>query len=84
MAYGARLALYRKGIRVPDDVSIIGFDNQPLSAFVTPPLTTVQQPAEEIGLAATEMLLGLISGTQVSSKITEAKLVHRESVLRIG
>jgi LacI family transcriptional regulator len=44
MAYGARLALYRHGIRVPDDISLVGFDDQLGSAYTTPPLTTVRQP----------------------------------------
>ena len=52
MAFGARLALHRRGLRVPDDISIIGFDDQAESAFVTPPLTTVRQPAQEMGQAA--------------------------------
>lgn len=47
MAFGARLALYRHDIRVPDDVSLVGFDDQPVSAYTTPPLTTVRQPTHQ-------------------------------------
>ncbi|MEM7333199.1 MAG: LacI family DNA-binding transcriptional regulator, partial [Chloroflexota bacterium] len=52
MAFGARLALFRRGIRVPDDVSLVGFDDQPDSAYMIPPLTTIRQPSVEMGIAA--------------------------------
>ncbi len=55
MAIGARLALFRHGIRVPDDVSMIGFDDHAASAYMIPPLTTVRQPAVEMGEAAHSM-----------------------------
>ncbi len=83
MAFGARLALYRRGIRVPDDMSIVGFDDQPASAFMTPPLTTVAQPAHEMGIAASKMLLNIISGNPVENTELPATLVVRESVARV-
>ncbi|RTG94901.1 substrate-binding domain-containing protein [Thermus scotoductus] len=49
MAIGARLYLYERGLRVPEDVSLIGFDDIPLAAYQIPPLTTVRQPAWEVG-----------------------------------
>lgn len=79
MAFGARLALHRRGIRVPDDISIIGFDDQAESAFVTPPLTTVRQPAREMGQAAAEALVKLISGSEYELPSLVAKIVIRES-----
>lgn len=82
MAYGARLALYRKGIRVPEDISIIGFDDQPNSAFLTPPLTTVRQPALEMGQAAAEALVGLLTDGEFELPDLKADLVIRESVSR--
>ena len=78
-AFGARLALHRRGIRVPDDISIIGFDDQAESAFVTPPLTTVRQPAREMGQAAAEALVKLISGSEYELPSLVAKIVIRES-----
>ena len=83
MAYGARLALHRHGIRVPDDVSIIGFDNESSAAFMTPPLTTVAQPAIEIGMAAAQKLISLIEETEFEIPEVTAKLEVRESVARI-
>ena len=82
MAFGARLALYRRGIRVPEDVSLIGFDNQPGSALMTPPLTTVAQPSMELGSAAADALLMLIAGEEVELATPELKVVVRESVIR--
>ena len=82
MASGVLLSLYRRGIRVPDDVSIIGFDNQPNSAFMTPPLTTISQPALEMGEAASMMLVNLIAGKPCSVPELSVDVVIRESVIR--
>lgn len=82
-AYGARLALYRKHIRVPEDVSLVGFDDQAESAFTTPPLTTMRQPAKEIGVAAAEALLQLIRGESCELPVMKAELQSRESVAKI-
>ena len=82
-AYGARLCLYRKGIRVPDDISLIGFDDLPGSAYTTPPLTTIRQPLYDIGLIATNALLKLINGEAVQSEIPPLELVVRETTRRV-
>jgi len=79
MAFGARLALHRRGIRVPDDISIIGFDDQAEAAFVTPPLTTVRQPAQEMGQAAADALIDLISGREYEMPSLVTSIVVRES-----
>ncbi len=79
MAYGARLALYRRGIRVPEDVSLVGFDNLPGSAFTTPPLTTVRQPTVEMGTAAASAILSLISGAPPDLPHFAPELIIRES-----
>ncbi|TWU01895.1 LacI family DNA-binding transcriptional regulator [Neorhodopirellula pilleata] len=83
VAYGARLALQRQGIRVPDDVSIVGFDDQAESAFVTPPLTTVRQPGVEMGAAAARGLVKVIQGQDCELPVLRPKLILRESVSRI-
>jgi LacI family transcriptional regulator len=79
MAYGARLALYRRGIRVPDDVSLVGFDDQPGAAYTTPPLTTVRQPTFEIGGMAARAVLDLLDGQPVTLPIFSTELIIRES-----
>lgn len=82
MAYGARLALYRHGIRVPDDVSLIGFDDQPASAYTTPPLTTVRQPTHRMGQAAAEALLRMLASEPANLATCVTELVRRESAAR--
>ncbi|MFZ8843515.1 LacI family DNA-binding transcriptional regulator [Thermoflexus sp.] len=57
VAFGALQAIRRRGLRIPQDIAIVGFDDVPLSAYVDPPLTTVHLPAEELGLHAGHLLL---------------------------
>ena len=79
MAYGARLALYRGGIRVPEDVSLVGFDDLPHSAFTLPPLTTVRQSIYEVGASAAQALFELMQGKVPAVSQIPAELVVRES-----
>ena len=83
VAFGARLALHRKGIRVPDDVSLVGFDDQAESSFMVPPLTSVRQPAAEMGSAAAEAVVSLIKGESFELPELAAELQVRESVIRL-
>lgn len=78
-AYGVRLALYRKGIRVPEDISLVGFDDLHGSEYTTPPLTTVRQPLYDIGLTATNALLRLINGERVTPRVPPVELIVRET-----
>ena len=79
MAQGAALALHRRGLRIPDDVSLVGFDDLPASAYLLPPLTTVHQPAHELGRKAAQAMLQLLKGGKPSSEISAPHLVVRES-----
>jgi len=79
MAYGALLALFKQGLRVPENVSIVGFDDQPSSAYTLPPLTTVRQPTFEIGAATAEAVLRLLRGERLSLPVVPTSLVVRES-----
>ena len=83
MAFGARLALYRRDIKVPEQVSLIGFDDQAISAFMTPPLTSVLQPALEMGEAAGKTMINLLDSTQLEIPKLTTQLVIRESVSQI-
>jgi len=82
IAYGVRLSLYRKGIRVPEDISLIGFDDLPGSLYTTPPLTTIRQPLYDMGLIATTALLGLIGGKPVDVELPPVELIVRETTRR--
>lgn len=82
MAYGARLALYRRGLRVPEDVSIVGFDDQAPSAYMIPPLTSIRRPPLEIGEAASQALVNLIQGQSITLPKFQSTLMIRESVIR--
>lgn len=81
-AYGARLGLFRQNLRVPDDISLIGFDDQLGAAYTIPPLTTVRQPAMEMGEAAAQGLLQLLKSEELVLPKFKAELVVRETVKR--
>ncbi len=83
IAYGARLALSRIGLRVPDDVSLVGFDDLPHSAYTVPPLTTVRMPIYAIGSLAASTVLAMLNGENPSPDTPQAELVVRESTRRV-
>jgi LacI family transcriptional regulator len=60
MAIGAMEHCRQIGLRVPDDVSIVGFDDLPISALLTPRLSTVRQPAHDMGFRAASALFDLL------------------------
>lgn len=72
-------AAYDLGIRVPADLSVIGFDDNSVAAYFVPSLTTVRQDAHALGCGAAEMILSLISSGHTDCKIVAAELIHRES-----
>jgi len=79
MAFGATLALYRRGLRVPDDLSLVGFDDLGSASYAIPPSTTVQQPGCELGRIAARAMLQLLGGTQPDVAMPAPRLVVRES-----
>jgi DNA-binding LacI/PurR family transcriptional regulator len=81
MAVGCLLHCAKAGLTVPDDVGVVGYDDVPLAAIVTPGLTTVRQPARELGRVAARILLDLIEGGEVEQEVDlPAELVVRESL----
>ena len=76
-AVGARLALFEQGIRVPQDISIVGFDDLPISAFMTPPLTTVRQPIFAVGLYAARKLLNMMGYPSEEVEVPPLELIVR-------
>ncbi|ADO41619.1 LacI family DNA-binding transcriptional regulator [Ketogulonicigenium vulgare] len=85
MAIGAISQLRRAGLRVPSDVSVIGFDDILVAQAFEPALTTVQQPRLEMGRAAMRLLVNLLSGTP-SAPVHEfeTKLIVRDSVAPVS
>ncbi len=81
MAMGAIRALQAVGLRVPEDVAVVGFDDIPTAADFNPALTTVGQPAKQMGQAAAQMLFSLIAGEPVEMQevVLPAKLIIRQS-----
>lgn len=81
MAMGAMDAIRNRGLRIPDDVSVLGFDDIPQAAVVRPALTTVQQPLEKMGRVAAQMLLDSLEFPERTVQRIElpTKLVLRDS-----
>ncbi len=81
-AVGVYQALYRAGLRVPQDISVIGYDDIELSQYLTPPLTTIHQPKEDLCKQAVDVLLERIHGADDQPRLItlEPTLVQRESV----
>jgi LacI family transcriptional regulator len=81
MAVGALRAISEAGLRVPQDIAVVGFDDMPFAAHATPPLTTVRQPIQRAGMAAAEMLIGLIQNPvdQPQQLILPTELIIRSS-----
>jgi LacI family transcriptional regulator len=83
MASGAVLGLQRRSLRVPEDVSIVGFDDLPTSQYAIPPLTSVQQPAYELGRLAASAMLQMLANDKPDVQVPSPRLVARESSRRL-
>lgn len=83
LAVAAEKAAISKGLSVPRDVAIIGFDDTVVSYVATPPVTTIRQPKAEIGEEAVKLLISLIEGREGTNRsvILETELVIRESTM---
>ena len=79
MAFGAALAMYRRGLHVPDDVSLVGFDDLAGAVHSIPPLTSIHQGPYELGQLAAVSLLQLLAGQEPTGGLPEPRLVIRSS-----
>jgi LacI family transcriptional regulator/LacI family repressor for deo operon, udp, cdd, tsx, nupC, and nupG len=79
VAVGALLACRELGIAVPEELSIVGFDDIELTRYVTPPLTTIHQPRLRLGHLATEVLLDLLAGRPAENHVLLPSLIARGS-----
>jgi DNA-binding LacI/PurR family transcriptional regulator len=82
---GAKSALRKAGLKIPDDISIIGFDDIPWAKYSDPPLTTVRLPAQKLASEACNMLLDLLQGSEPDERHTvlETELVVRKSCRKL-
>ncbi len=80
-AYGAMRAAAETGVRIPDDVSLVGYDDLQFSALANPPLTTVSQPVKDMATAAAELLLRRMRGEDAESPpLFAPRLIERQTV----
>jgi LacI family transcriptional regulator len=87
IALGAIRQLRLSGRSIPQDVSVVGYDDLPVAAYVDPPLTTVHQPMEEVGALAASLLLDQLVGEGIAveeERLLPAELISRQSVARLG
>jgi LacI family transcriptional regulator len=82
MAIGAISALTQAGLQVPEDISIVGYDDVPEAEFASPPLTTVRQPMDEVGQMATRLLIQHINNPNAAPTqiLLDTELIIRSSV----
>jgi DNA-binding LacI/PurR family transcriptional regulator len=78
-AFGAMRAVRERGLRVPADISVAGFDDLYLASYTDPPLTTIHQPTQEMGREAAEILVELVGGGNPTSRVKTGVLVARQS-----
>lgn len=86
MAVGAMKAILETGLRIPEDISIVGFDNSEFCKYVTPTLTTVKKPVKEVSMLGAEKLLKILEeGNIEGEKIyIPTELIIRQSVANIS
>jgi LacI family transcriptional regulator len=83
-ALGLYRSLHTKGVRIPEHISVIGFDDEPWTAYLEPPLTTLRQPAREVGrLAAKQVLAELQEEAKAKHHVVPVEFVERASVCKI-
>ena len=85
LAIGALKAIYEAGLKVPDDISLIGFDNLEISQYLTPGLTTIKQEISLKGQKAVELLLKHIENPDLSKQeeILPLQIIERDSVKKM-
>lgn len=83
VAVGVLMACRELDLRVPEDISVVGFDDVAISRYITPQLTTVRQPSAELGRVAMQMTLALLAQKHVTDFVAQPLLLVRSSTRRI-
>jgi DNA-binding LacI/PurR family transcriptional regulator len=84
MALGAIRAFQESGIRIPDDISIVGFDDVPEAGFFGPPLSTIKQDFVTLGKISVQFLVDRLNGIQNATRTIHPTFIERKSTRRIG
>ena len=81
IAIGCMSAIWKNGLNIPEDVAIVGFDDIPFAAYLTPPLTTVKLDGQKQGELAANILLDLVEGNTPpqNTALLESPLIIRDS-----
>ena len=82
LAAGVYRAAWDLGIRIPDALSVTGFDDSTAAKLVIPPLTSVRQPMDAMGAAATRAVIGRLNGQSAAGQVFDTELVIRQSTAR--
>lgn len=84
-ALGAMRAIRARGLRVPDDVSVVGFNDEEMAEVAEPPLTTIRVPTEHAGMRCVEMLNAIIKGKQadIEPVVLPVELIRRQSAAHL-
>ena len=83
LAHGVMVHCLELGLRIPDDISVIGFDDIPLCSFTTPPMTSVRQNRTALGKSAFFALFSHLNGVNLSTHLLHAELIQRKSCSRL-
>ncbi|MGA2787272.1 MAG: LacI family DNA-binding transcriptional regulator [Verrucomicrobiota bacterium] len=79
VAIGCADALFAKGLRIPEDISLVGFGNIMTAEYFRVPLTTIRQPKFRLGMAAVEAMMNLLKGQRVETKRLSSEFIERKS-----
>jgi LacI family transcriptional regulator len=79
---GAMSVIRQKNILIPQEIALVGFDDSPIAQYFSPPLSSVQRQSRQIGLDASELLLGQLNNKLLDSKVLASKLIIRDSSRR--
>ncbi len=83
IAIGVMKALKQSGLKIPEDISLVSFDEQPFFELLSPPLTSIRQPMEEIGKEAVRMLFQIMENKKVTSNLLAPEFIERASVKQL-
>jgi LacI family transcriptional regulator len=81
MAFGSMQAIKEKGLRIPEDIELVGYDDIPFSSLISPSLTTIRLKKQDLGIESVELLLSRINGNRKKTKkiMLDVELVKRET-----